>query len=338
MRFNRIFVGFVSFLIFTSACHDVSLKIPEGWPEPVISDDKALTSERILLGRHLFFDPVLSADSSISCASCHKPALAFADSVAVSAGVHGQLKGFRNTPTLFNVAWYPYFFAEGGVPDLELLSVAPMQTETEMDFNTGKAVRRLERNSEYVRLFNEAYGRNPDTYSLTRALAAFQRSLISGNSRYDQFIRGDSAMLSAREIRGMKLFFSDRAGCSDCHSGFLFTDFGFYNLGHYSNSDPGRFRLTSAEADRGKFKTPTLRNIALTAPYLHDGSIPTLDSLMRFYNSGGGKGSGKDRRIHPLRLGDGELKDMIAFLKTLTDSSALTDPNYLPLQNNERNK
>jgi cytochrome c peroxidase len=338
MPFSRILAGLSFLVIFNSACRDASLKIPEGWPEPIIADDKSLTEDRIRLGKRLFYDPVLSADSSVSCASCHNPTRAFADSVPVSAGVHGSLKGFRNTPSLFNVAWYPYFFSEGGAPDLELLAVAPMQTESEMDFNIGEAVRRLERNPHYVRLFHKAYHRAPDTYSLTRALGAFQRSLISGNSRYDQFIRGDSALLSPMEKRGMKLFFSERTGCSDCHSGFLLTDFGFYNLGHYSDSDPGRFRLTSAEEDRGKFKTPTLRNIALTAPYLHDGSIPDLEAMLLFYQNGGGRGQGKDSRIRPLFLSGGELEDILAFLKTLTDSSALSNPDYLPLRYDEWNK
>lgn len=338
MPFNRCFSGVFFFVLFIFACRDSDLRIPEGWPSPQIADDKAFTEDRIRLGRRLFYDPVLSADSTVSCASCHKPALAFADSVPVSAGVHGTRKGFRNTPSVFNVAWYPYFFAEGGVPDLELLTVAPMQTEAEMGFNIGMAVKRLESNPEYAHLFKKAYDRTPDTYSLTRALGAFQRSLISGNSRYDRFVRGDSASLSLQEKRGMKLFFSERTGCSDCHSGFLFTDFGFYNLGYFSADDEGRFRLTSIPADRGKFKTPSLRNVAVTAPYLHDGSIATLKDMLLFYQNGGGTGEGKDHRIRPLHLRDGELDDIFAFLMTLTDSSALTNPNYLPLRDDEENR
>jgi cytochrome c peroxidase len=338
MPFSRYFLGFLFIVFSVSACRDSALRIPEGWPAPEIAEDKALTEERILLGRRLFYDPILSADSSVSCASCHNPALAFADSVPVSAGVHGTQKGFRNTPSLFNVAWHPYFFAEGGVPDLELLTVAPMQTESEMDFNIGLAVKRLEQDPAYVRMFQKAYNRAPDTYSLTRALGAFQRSLISGNSRYDRFLRGDSSVFSAREIRGMKLFFSDRTGCSDCHSGFLFTDFGFYNLGYYSADDAGRFRLTSVPSDRGRFKTPSLRNVAVTAPYMHGGSVATLEDMLLFYNTGGGPEDGKDRRIRSLGLSENELDEIHAFLKTLTDSSALTNPNYLPLRGNEQNR
>ncbi len=334
MRSNRFFVAaFFIFVLIIWACKHVQeyrLAVPEGWSVPEIPADKQLSADRVYLGRKLFFDPILSPDSSMSCASCHKPSLAFADSVPVSAGVHGAM-GFRNTPTLFNVAWQPYFFAEGGVPDLEILSAAPIQTQTEMAFNLGEAVRRLESNPEYVRLFQRAYKRNPDTYSLTRALGAFQRSLISGNSRYDRFIRGDSSVLSTEERMGMNLFFSERTGCSDCHSGFLFTDFGFYSLGYYSDGDPGRFRLTSKEADRGRFKTPTLRNIAVTAPYLHDGSLATLDEIVHFYNQGGGPLPGRDSRMEPLGLSDREINQLTAFLRTLTDSFALSNPDYLPL-------
>lgn len=290
-----------------------------------------MTPERILLGRTLFYDPILSADRSVSCASCHKPALAFADSVPVSPGAHGEM-GNRNTPSLFNVAWYPHFFAEGGVPSLELVVVGPIQTDAEMGFNLGDAVRRLEADSVYRRLFREAYDTLPSTYTLVRTLGAFQRSLLSADSPYDRFLRGDSAALTPIQKRGKTLFFSEELACAGCHSGFLFSDFGFHNVGLSAAADPGRFRLTSVLADSGKFKTPSLRNVAVTAPYMHDGSLPDLETVLDFYAAGGGNDAHKDARIRPFSLPPADKAALLAFLQSLTDSVALRRPDYLSLK------
>lgn len=284
-----------------------------------------------MLGRKLFFDPILSANYTVSCGSCHNPRFAFADSVAFSPGAHGQA-GTRNTPSLYNVAWYPYFFVEGGVPTLELVSVAPIQTDVEMGFNLAEAVHRLEKDEEYVRLFQKAYDTTPSTYTLVRALGAFQRSLVSADSPYDQYLRGDSSKLSASARRGMALFFSDSLGCGSCHSGFLFTNFGFHNVGFSSQADPGRFRLTSVPADSGRFKTPSLRNVALTAPYMHNGSLADLPAVVDFYAAGGGADAHKDERLKPFRLSPSDKRALLAFLHSLTDSVALNNPNYVPLK------
>lgn len=304
--------------------------VPPGWPAPVIPEDREMTADRVLLGRKLFYDPVLSAGNDLSCASCHRPRFAFADSVPVSVGSHGKT-GNRNTPSLFNVAWYPHFFAEGGVPTLELVVVGPIQTGEEMGFNLGDAVRRLSADKEYVRLFRRAYDTLPSTYTLVRALGAFQRSLVSAGSPYDRFVNGDSAALSPRARSGMHLFFSERLGCGGCHSGFLLTDFGFHNVGLSSAADPGRYRLTSDPADSGSFRTPGLRNIALTAPFMHDGGLADLPSVVDFYAAGGGNDRHKSPRLKPFVLTPAEKEALLAFLEALTDSSAVHDPDYLPL-------
>lgn len=290
-----------------------------------------MSHDRILLGRKLFYDPILSANGTVSCASCHNPRFAFADSVAFSRGTHGQA-GTRNTPSLYNVAWYPYFFAEGGVPTLELVSVAPIQTDVEMGFNLAQAVHRLEADSEYVRLFKKAYDTVPSTYTLVRALGAFQRSLVSADSPYDRYLRGDSLRLTAQAKRGMALFFSDSLGCARCHSGVLFSDFGFHNVGLSSKADPGRFRLTSVPSDSGKFKTPSLRNVALTAPYMHNGSLADLPAVIDFYAAGGGSDAHKDGRMKPFSLSPDDKRALLAFLHSLSDSVAANNPNYVPLK------
>jgi cytochrome c peroxidase len=327
-----LFLGVLS--LFTSCGNkqeEFSLDIPQGWPKPEIPEDKQLTESRILLGRKLFYDPILSRNGDVSCASCHKPGFAFADSVAVSAGTHAAL-GNRNTPSLFNVTWYPHFFAEGGVPNLELVVVGPIQNDVEMGFNLAEACNRLARDAEYVRLFKKAYDTLPSTYTLVRALGAFQRTLISGNAPYDRFLRGDSSALSASARKGFSLFFSDKMGCGKCHSGFLFTDFSFHNLGLNSETDPGRYRLTSNPSDKGKFRTPSLRNVAITAPYMHNGSLSDLESVIDFYAKGGGDDANKSDLLRVISITSDEKRDLISFLESLTDSSALKNPDYLPLK------
>jgi len=296
------------------------LDLPEGFPEPEFPEGNELTHERVELGRMLFHDPSLSRDSSLSCASCHLSSLAFTDGKPISTGIAGRL-GNRNTPSLFNVAYHPYFFAEGGSPSLEMQSHGPIETEHEMDFNLREAADRLKGNPRYVELANLAYGRPMDTYVLTRAIASFERTLYSGNADYDAYQRGDASALSPEAQRGMQLFFSEKANCSSCHSGFNFTDYGFYNIGLYAkdNEDLGRYRITLDSADISRFKTPSLRNVALTAPYMHDGSLKTLERVVAHFNQGGNGHYNQDSRLKPLNLTESEQQDLVAFLESLTE-------------------
>ena len=306
--------------------------LPTGFPSLPVPADNQLTVKRVELGKMLFFDPALSIDSSIACASCHFQRFAFSDDRAISPGVEDR-RGFRNAPPLFNLAYHPYFFKDGGVPTLELQVIAPIQDENEMAHIIPDVVDRLSADKTYQKMAMVAYGREFDPFVLTRAIAAFERTLVSGNSPYDQYVhQGQSSALSASELRGMELFNSDRLSCSTCHSGFNFTDYAFMNNGLYNSypTDSGRMRVTLDPSDKAKFKTQSLRNVGITAPYMHDGSLPTLEAVIDHYNSGGSSYPTKDTRIKPLNLTQQEKNDLIAFLNALTDQTFITDPEFLP--------
>ncbi len=303
------------------------MEVPEGFPVVPESEGNAFTMDRWELGKQLFFDPVMSVDSSISCASCHEPTLAFSDNKAVSIGVEGRA-GRRNSPSLANIAYHPYFTREGGVPTLEMQVLIPIQEHDEFDFNILLIADRLTADPQYVAMAEKAYDRVPDPYVITRALACFERSLLSGWSPYDQYVNDETTnSLSPAALRGMELFLSDRTQCSSCHSGFNFTDYSFTNNGLYEEyADPGRFRLTAEESDRAVFKVPSLRNVAITAPYMHDGSLSTLAAVVAHYNTGGYAHPNKAERIQPLGLTMEEQQDLVAFLESLTDPLFIENP------------
>lgn len=314
----------------TSLDAPYALTLPAGFPAMNIPVGNELTVVRVELGKMLFFDKALSRDSSVSCGSCHLQSNAFSDKVALSFGVEGRT-GMRNSPPLFNLGYYPSFFADGGVPTLELQVLAPVQDVNEMDHEFPLAVERLAQNPRYQELGQIAYGRAFDAFVLTRAIAAFERTMISGNSAYDKYNNGQSSTINASAKRGLELFTSERLSCSGCHSGFTFTDFSFKNNGLYvAYADTGRMRVTALPADRDKFKVPTLRNIGLTAPYMHDGSIATLPEVIEHYNSGGAANPQKDDRIKPLQLTSQEKSDLLEFLHSLTDNEFVTDPKFAP--------
>lgn len=296
------------------------LVVPEGFPMPESPEDNTLTEARVALGRQLFHEPLLSGDSSITCASCHKRSLAFADSLPISPGVKGRM-GFRNSPTLANVAYLDLVNKDGGVPTLDLQPIVPIEDHAEMDLSILLAAERLNARPDYSTPFQRAYGDKATPFTITRALAAFMRTLISGDSRYDQAARGGTT-LTAAESRGQALFFSERTNCSSCHGGFNFTDNSFRNNGLYpAYEDHGRYRVTTDSADIGKFRVPTLRNIACTAPYMHDGSVPSLREVLRHYNKGGNHPPNQDPLIRPLGLNESEIADLEAFLHSLTDDA-----------------
>lgn len=306
------------------------MEIPEGFPEMPVPADNVFSQERWDLGKKLFFDPVMSIDSSVSCGSCHKPALAFSDNLAFSPGVENR-PGTRNSPSLANVGYHPYFTREGGVPTLEMQVLVPIQEHNEFAFNIVLLAERLTTDASYVRMAQEAYGREPDAFVITRALACFERSLISGYSRYDQYVNYENKKaLSKAQQRGMDLFFSDKTNCNSCHGGFNFTNYAFENNGLYDEyPDSGRLRLTGDEADRALFKVPSLRNIALTAPYMHDGSMYSLQEVVDHYVSGGAANPQKNPLIQPLALTDQEQRDLIEFLTSLTDDSFVQNPQFI---------
>lgn len=305
------------------------MEIPKGFDQIDFPSDNAYTPARWKLGKRLFYDKVMSLDSSVSCASCHHADIAFSDDVPFSLGVEQRL-GTRNSPSLANVAYHPYYTREGGVPSLEMQILVPIQEHNEFNFNIVLLAERLQQDSSYKRMAKLAYDRMPDAFVITRALANFERSLISGFSRYDQYENyGFKDKLTEEEIQGMELFFSDKTHCSSCHNGFNFTNYAFENNGLYAEyKDKGRHRLTSASADIGRFKVPSLRNVGLSAPYMHDGSISSLEDVVKHYNLGGQEHPNKSKHVRKLHLSNQEQNALVAFLHSLTDYTFIQNLNF----------
>jgi cytochrome c peroxidase len=279
-----------------------------------------ITPEKIALGRRLFFDPALSDDRTVSCATCHQPDRAFADETPLSEGILGR-KGGRNTPTLVNRVYGRSFFWDGRARTLEEAVLMPVRDTLEMAMDVPRLIERVRGDATYRTQFAAAFpGAEVGEATVAQALATYVRSLVAGNSAFDRFRGGDATALSASAQRGQQLFFG-RARCATCHQGANFTDEGFEGLG-IPSSDPGRFAATGNARDRGNFKVPTLRDVALTAPYMHDGSVASLDAVVDFYDRGGGltPGAGGRRRrdVRPLGLDAGQKQDLVAFLRALT--------------------
>lgn len=304
------------------------MNIPMGFPLINYPVDNPFTKERWTLGKQLFYDKQLSKSNTISCASCHKQEFAFSDNVALSIG-DNNATGTINAPTLTNVAYNPYYTFAGGVATLEMQTLVPIQEHNEFNTNMLDVIEKLKQNSSYNQQAQIAYGRPLDAFVITRAIATFERSLISGNSRFDDYYyKGKLNALTQSEQRGYQLFTSDRTNCNKCHSGFNFTNYAFENNGLYVNyADSGRMRLTQLPKDKAKFKVPTLRNITQTAPYMHDGNFLTLNAVIDHYNNGGKNHINKSSLIKPLALTVQEKQDLINFLKSLTDSSFIQNKN-----------
>jgi cytochrome c peroxidase len=290
--------------------------------------DDPLSEAVARLGRQLFFDPRLSRTGTVSCASCHDPAHAFADPRPVSQGVDGQ-RGTRNAPALVNLAWSESFFWDGRAATLEEQVGMPIANPIEMDSFVADAVARLGAVPAYARAFVDAFGTAPSETTLRRALASFVRTLVSGGSAYDRFLAGDATALSAGAARGRDIFLGERAGCFHCHPTGSLTNQGFFNNGSYvAGGDRGRQAITGRTGDLGKFKVPGLRNVAASAPYMHDGTLPTLEAVIDQYDRGGRGDPSTDPQIIPLHLAAAEKADLLAFLRALTDEEFLRDPRY----------
>lgn len=319
------------FLIFISACKKdpaiedagneiITLEVPKGFPYPNIPSDNQPTQNRIDLGKKIFFDPILSRDSTISCSSCHHTDKKFTDGLPFSLGIDSN-HAARNSMTILNTAYQPSIFWDGGVPSLEQQVLAPIENPLEMDFDINKVVARLNNHPEYLKLFQKAYNLPPSVYTLTRAIACYERTLFTGKSRYDDYLYdNNTAALTPSEINGMNIFFGEKGECFHCHGEYNFTDYSFKNNGLYLfYADSGRARITALQSDVGKFKVPSLRNIELTGPYMHDGSIATLEGVIEHYNMGGEQHPNKSGLIQPLNLTTQEKQDLLNFLKSLTD-------------------
>ena len=321
-----------------------AITVPSWLPPVPVPPDNLLTTDGVALGRMLFYDPILSSDSTLSCASCHKQERAFTDGLAVSTGVLG-ISGKRSAMSLANLAYNTRgFFWDGRTGSLETQALIPVEDHIEMNENWDNVVQKFRNHATYPALFRKAFGielKSQITKELAaKALAQFQRTLISGNSRYDQIIWAQQGWLTDQEQRGLELFFIEFAGtvqhpgCSHCHFNPLFTDNNFRQNGLedvpdlLSFPDPGRGAISGIANDNGKFRVPTLRNIELTAPYMHDGRFATLEQVLDHYATGGHGVSNEDPNILPFVLDAQQKEDLIAFLKTLTDQTFLTNPNF----------
>ncbi len=342
--------------------------LPQWVPEPIVPPDNPMSREKVELGRHLFYDKRLSSDASMSCATCHQQEKAFTDGKARSEGVDGTLGG-RSAMSLVNAGYLPVLtWMNPNLNSLEIQSLIPIFGEHPVEM--GMAGReellfeRLKAEPRYRKLFTDAFPNestrgDESLYSLstvTKALAAFQRSLVSFGSAFDQYrYEGKTEALSASAKRGESLFFGEKMECYHCHGGLNFNDniqhsrmpfpeLGFHNTGLYNidgkgsypKKNPGIIEITGLAGDTGKFRTPTLRNIALTAPYMHDGSIPTLAEVIRSHYARAGRASMEYGQPNPLRseflqgfeVTDQEVADLVVFLESLTDTAFIANPRH----------
>jgi cytochrome c peroxidase len=289
-------------------------------PNTYVPADNPLTKEKIELGRAIFFDKRMSKDNTIACASCHMAKKGFADGMPVSTGIKGQ-KGGRSAPVSFNRVYSKAQFWDGRAATLEDQSIGPFANPIEHGFaNHDEMVAKMKKMPGYRKLFQEVFGGEITIQDVGRAVASFQRTVLSGNSAVDKYdIGGDQNALSDSAKRGLELF-RGKARCTRCHSGFNFTDEKFHNLGigwDDNKVDLGRYMETKNPEDIGAFKTPTLREIARTAPYMHDGRFKSLEEVVKFYNQGGVKNPHQDNTIIPLEMTDDEQQDLVAMLKSL---------------------
>jgi cytochrome c peroxidase len=314
-----------------------------------------MSAEKVALGRRLFFDTRLSSTGNYACASCHRPALAFTDGRARAQGATGETVR-RGAMTLTNVAYNIAFtWGNASVRSLEAQMRQPLFSEHPVEMGLTRdgasVIKALTADSSYRGRFQSAFPGDPYPVTmnhLIKAIASFERTLISGRSPFDRYIFDDDrTALSAPAVRGMALFYSPRVGCSACHSGVnfsgpmkyvghareaaLFANTGLYNLdrrGAYPRSDQGLIEITHRAHDMGKFRVPTLRNVALTAPYMHDGSLPSLDAVLDHYVRGGRNNPHQDVRIRPLSLSPAERSELLAFLDSLTDRDFVENPQF----------
>jgi cytochrome c peroxidase len=307
----------------------IEIPTPLGLPPVPIPGDNPPTAETVELGRQLYFDPVLSGDGTVSCSTCHSPGAGMADPKPVSEGVRKQ-HGTRNSPTVLNSVYYSEQFWDGRAASLEEQAQAPMQNPVEMGHTLRGVEQKLAGDPEYAAEFQKAFGPGPITiHRVVNAIAAFERTMVSGNSPFDRWYYGhDEKAVSDSAKRGFEVFRDAKKGnCASCHTVneryALFTDNKYHNIGIGASedkiADEGRYVVTHRESDWGAFKTPSLRNIALTAPYFHDGSRKTLKETVDFYVGGGNSNPHLDREVHALDFLTGqERADLVAFMESLT--------------------
>lgn len=326
LMFYRVIFFVVIFLIF--ACNQGSnwyYDLPKHFPRPNYA--LKLDPDKFELGKQLFFDPIFSKDSTISCASCHRQDFAFSDSRPLSQGVRGQL-GKRNAPALQNLMWSKSFFWDGGVGNIDLIPLNPITNVKELDESMPNIVYKINRAKTYSVLAKKIFQSDTlNSYQLLEALTHFQAALISDRSKFDYYIQG-KVKLNADEMQGYQIF---QTKCGQCHEGHLQSNYSFRNNGIYkpSDTDLGRYEISLIESDKGKFKVPSLRNVQLTAPYMHNSTLASLEEVLNHYEKGINFSPSLDSSLkNGISFQVGEKEKIITFLKTLTDREFLKNEMY----------
>ena len=293
--------------------------------------DNPQTEAKIKLGQQLYFDGRLSADGKISCATCHDPEMGWAGHDATDTGIGGRV-GDRNSGTVVNSGYMKFQFWDGRAGSLEEQALGPIENPVEMGETLENVVRKLKAVPGYKRQFQEVFGTEVTADGIGKAIAAFERTIVSGPSPYDRHLAGDKKAMSVAAVRGLEIF-NGKGGCVACHKDAVLSDQGFHNVGvgmKAAKPDIGREAVSKNPADRGKFKTPGLRNVARTYPYMHDGKTPSLEAVVEFHNTGGVPNPNLDPLIKPLGLSAREQKDLVAFLEALTGPEPMIRPPELP--------
>jgi cytochrome c peroxidase len=320
----------------TLTSEDFSMVLPLGLQSGAayVPDKNPITQVKIELGHKLYFDSRLSKDGTISCATCHAPEKGFSDGRPTSLGL-GHQAGARNAPTVINRLFSKEQFWDGRAADLEDQALGPIQNPIEMGHTLEGMISSVEKIQGYAPEFQAAFGSpgiNADRVAM--AIATYERTVLAGNSPYDRYQAGDKIAMSESAVRGMNLFTdAQKANCVTCHAGFNFTDESYHNIGvgmDKPNPDWGRFVVTKNDFDKGAFKTPTLRNVTQSSPYMHDGSETTLLEVVNFYDKGGFKNQWLSKEIKPLNLSDRDRADLVAFLEALTGEASGIDRPALP--------
>jgi cytochrome c peroxidase len=349
----RLFISSVFFLligyysnIFSTSKYESFLEeeeevieVPKGLPPIPWPEKNPYDKKKAELGRLLYFDKRLSSDGSISCGSCHAIQKAYTDNMPVSVGIKGQ-KGTRNSPTVINSAYLKTLFWDGRAKSLEEQCKGPIGNPKEMTLATDphlahmECEKRVKKIGGYCDLFKEIFGSGECTIDqISEAIATYERTVLSGNSPYDKYMAGDTNAMTKEQIRGLKVF--QDSGCVNCHSGPNFSDGKFYNIGigyPSDNPDLGRYLITKKDEDKGAFEVPILREVSKTFPYMHDGSLKTLEDVVQYYNRGGNKNENLNPLIYPLNLFDEDVQALVSFLKALDGDGwqHFTEPKSFP--------
>ncbi len=309
--------------VYAGDGNDQGNVLPNGLPPISVPNDNPTSAEKIELGKMLYFDTRLSADNTISCASCHDPNKGWSNGEATASGVGGQ-RGGRSSPSIINSAYSKFQFWDGRAGSLEQQALGPIANPIEMNLPLDEMVKKLNAIEGYRQRFQKVFGTDVTQEGVAKVIAAFERTVLSGDSPYDRFKAGQPDALSESAKRGMQLFFG-KANCSSCHVGASFTDHAFHNIGvgmEKETPDIGRKAHSNLVGDTGAFKTPTLRDIARSAPYMHDGSLATLEEVVEYYAKGGTPNTFLDEELYELKLSPEEKSALVTFLRDGLSSSS----------------